>query len=73
MEEFMKPIGVIVSIVLIAMFLGLLLAFPVMWLWNWLIPSMFGLKIINVWEAWGIIVLCNLLFKSTSTNSKSKN
>ena len=32
--------------------------------------SMFGLKIINVWEAWGIIVLCNLLFKSTSTNSK---
>lgn len=70
MEEFMKLIGVIVSIVLIAMFLGLLLAFPVMWLWNWLIPSMFGLKIINVWEAWGIIVLCNLLFKSTSTNSK---
>jgi hypothetical protein len=31
-------------------------------LWNWLMPSIFGLRQIVFWEALGILVLCRILF-----------
>ena len=34
----------------------------VMLLWNWLMPSLFGLITISFWQALGILVLCRLLF-----------
>jgi len=36
--------------------------FVVMWLWNWLMPSLFGLHRLSYWQAWGILVLCKILF-----------
>lgn len=39
------------------------LAYAVMELWNWLIPDIFGLKLINYWQALGLFVLSHLLFK----------
>jgi hypothetical protein len=44
--------------------LGLLLGLVVMWLWNWLMPVLFGLPEIGYWQAVGIFILCHLLFKS---------
>jgi len=43
--------------------LALALGFPVMWLWNWLMPAIFGLPIISVWQAVGLLVLSHLLLK----------
>lgn len=43
---------------------GLLFSLPVMWLWNWLMPVLFGLKSITWLQAFGLNVLCGLLFKS---------
>ena len=34
----------------------------VMRLWNFLLPSIFGLRQITFWEALGILVLCRILF-----------
>ena len=34
----------------------------VMLLWNWLMPSLFGLGVINYWQAFGIIILIRLIF-----------
>lgn len=34
----------------------------VFFLWNWLIPSIFGLTTINFWQAIGLLVLCKILF-----------
>ena len=34
----------------------------VMSLWNWLMPTLFGLKAITYWQAWGLLVLCWILF-----------
>ena len=34
----------------------------VMLLWNWLIPSLFGLITINFWQALGILLLARILF-----------
>jgi len=35
-------------------------------LWNWLMPDIFELKVITFWQAWGINFLAGLLFKDTS-------
>jgi hypothetical protein len=59
----------------IALFLGtiaiivVLLGYPVMLLWNWLIPDVFGIPQghaayeITLWEAIGLNVLCTILFR----------
>ena len=36
----------------------------VMLLWNWLMPAIFGLGAITFWQAWGLVVLSHILFKS---------
>ncbi len=57
------------------LFLGLL-GLVVMALWNWLMPEIFGLKRVDYWQAWGLLVLCTILFKSfgsdTSDNRKTR-
>ncbi len=39
-----------------------LFGFVVMWLWNWLMPALFGLKTIGYWQALGLFVLAKILF-----------
>jgi hypothetical protein len=34
----------------------------VMLLWNWLAPALFGLRLINFWQAIGLLALCRILF-----------
>ena len=47
---------------------GLILSLPVMWLWNGcLIGAVAGVSEIGWLQAWGISVLCGLLFKTTVT------
>jgi len=43
---------------------GLILAFPVMWLWNYLMPDLFHLSTIGYWQAFCLYYMCGLLFKS---------
>ena len=48
-----------------------LYAFPVMWIWNYLMPELFALPVIGFWQAFWGTFLCSLLFKSSaSTTSK---
>jgi hypothetical protein len=34
----------------------------VQWLWNWLLPDIFGLREISFWQALGLLALCRILF-----------
>ena len=34
----------------------------VMLLWNWLLPSLFGVPEITFWQALGLLALCRILF-----------
>jgi|RhiMethySRZTD1v2_1073278.scaffolds.fasta_scaffold277014_2 hypothetical protein len=34
----------------------------VKWLWNWLVPPLFGLPMISFWQALALLVLCRILF-----------
>lgn len=47
----------------------LLFTFPVMWLWNWLMPMIFGLMKLSFWQAFGLQFLCWCLFKGSSFGS----
>jgi hypothetical protein len=55
---------------IIAIFvLRLLFALPVMWLWNGcLVDAVSGLHQIGWLQAWGINILCGILFKSPNAN-----
>jgi len=66
-----KIIVSFLSVIGIALIIGLLMGFPTMWCWNYLMPELFGLKEINFWQALVMQGLCSALFKSSSS-SKSK-
>jgi hypothetical protein len=50
----LAPLGFIVFITL-----G---GFAVMYLWNWLLPSLFGWPLVTFWQALGILALSRILF-----------
>jgi len=37
---------------------------PVYFLWNWLIPSIFGFNAITIFQAWGLNFLFRILFQN---------
>jgi hypothetical protein len=58
--------GAIVGLFIVAAVMSL----PVMLLWDWLMPGIFGLREITWFEAWGLLFLSWLLFKSHTTVKK---
>lgn len=58
MEKVLAVFGSLLIIVIVA----IILALPTMWLWNWLMPHLFGLVSITFWEALGINLLSGVLF-----------
>ncbi|RAV30776.1 hypothetical protein [Sinomicrobium soli] len=40
----------------------------VMLLWNWLMPSVFGIVKLDFWQTLGILLLCKLLFLGSGWN-----
>jgi hypothetical protein len=46
------------------------MSLPVMLLWDWLMPVLFGLGTITWLQAWGLSLLCNFLFRGHTTNSR---
>jgi len=56
---FASLLGIICTMLLIS-------GYPLMWLWNWLMPIIFGLPEITFWQAIGLNLLSTVLFKSTT-------
>ena len=52
----------VAAVVFIPAFLTLFGA-GTMWLWNWLMPAIFKLPTIGFWQAVGILILSQILFK----------
>lgn len=67
----MKAILTFLLTVGLAITIGLLIAFPVMWLWNYVMPDLFGLPTIVFWQAFALYTLSSILFKDTATVSKN--
>jgi hypothetical protein len=45
-----------------AVVFALVFGIVVMFLWNWLMPAIFGLGEISYWQAFGLVILAKLLF-----------
>lgn len=52
----------IVGLVILFLALVFLVPFIIMWLWNGMLPDMFGFPEIGYWRAWGLMMLGHLLF-----------
>lgn len=64
-------IGKSVILVLVALARGLILNYPTMLLWNFIMPK-FGLTTLTFWEMYCLQVLLALLFNSGSLKVESK-
>jgi hypothetical protein len=68
MEKFLLILGAIGLIIV----LSLIATLSVMWLWNDLMPTLFGLRQITFVQALELSVLSSLLFKTSSISSSKK-
>ena len=55
-----------------AFLLGLLFGNVIMWLWNWLMPKLFGLATIGFWEGLGLFLLAKILFGFGGSSSSGE-
>lgn len=63
---------VFITGIAIIIILSVVMAFPTMWLWNWLMPELFAIKTINILQAIGINVLSGVLFKNNNYSVSKK-
>ena len=52
--------------------LAILFGFVIMWLWNWLMPEVFGLTTLTYWQAVGLFILLKLLLGGCGRSSSKK-
>ncbi len=55
-----------------AALISLLMALPLMWLWDALMPDLFGLETITFWQALGINLLSGIIFGRGSVATTTK-
>jgi hypothetical protein len=64
----MKALGILIGAVTLIIVIGLIVSLPVMLLWNYcLVGAIAGVNEITWLQAWGILVLFGLLFKTHVT------
>ncbi len=47
-----------------------ILTFPFMWLWNALMPMIFGLCKLTFFQSLGLLILCNIVFGGIKFSKK---
>ena len=58
----LKMIGLAILGIIGAVAIALLFGYVVVWLWNWLMPGLFGLSTITFWQAVVLIILARIIF-----------
>jgi len=67
----MQILIALIGVVVLVVFLGLLFSLPVMLLWNGcLVGAIAGINEISWLQAWGIMVLFGILFKTNVETKK---
>ena len=59
-----------VTAILMIAAISVILGFPLMILWNWLMPTIFYLDEITFWQALGLNALATILFKPPLNTKK---
>ena len=58
----LRLVGLGIGGLALAVLFAFLFGWLVMLLWNWLMPTLFGLKQITYWQGFGLVILAKLLF-----------
>ncbi|MFH6602847.1 hypothetical protein ACEZ3G_05120 [Maribacter algicola] len=69
-EKFFRGFFKVLFMILAAIVFVLLFGYGFMLLWNWLMPDVFGLPMLNYWKAVGLLVMAKLLFSSFGGENK---
>ena len=64
-------IGIGILAIGIIAIVSIVAAIPTYFLWNWLMPEIFAIKVITFWQMWGVNLLAGILFKSSSSSKSS--
>lgn len=70
MKDAYYKFGLLSATFLIIVSFSLLIAFPIKWLWNGVMPETFGLPEISFWKAYGMYLLFHLLLRGVTINEK---
>ena len=62
----------ILGVITLAVGVFILVAYLIMWLWNWLMPELFSLPTIGFWQALGVFVLAKIIFGFGGGSQKNK-
>lgn len=71
MKTVATAIGALLGVFLVAIGFIAIFTYPTMWIWNALVPNLFGLPELTFWQTFGLMVLIRLLIP-TSTKIKSE-
>lgn len=56
-----------VTFFICALAIGLLLVWPLVWMWNFVMPDLFGVPTITYWQMFHLYMLIQCLFKLNVT------
>lgn len=60
-----------IGMFLLGLIVSLVLTWPIMWLWNYLMPSVFGLPTLTFWQTYGLQVLVGCFVPNRSRGGKN--
>jgi hypothetical protein len=63
--------SVLISALILGVLFTFLTAFPIMWIWNWVMPDVFGLKQITWLQALELSALARLIWGTGNPNSNN--
>lgn len=68
MKDLFTVLGAAFVVVFVLVFVGLLISYPFMLLWNsCVVPAISGVHEIEWIQAWGILIVCGFMFKNSTT------
>jgi hypothetical protein len=67
----MKVIEALLLVIGLIVLSAIIMAFPTMWLWNYLMPDIFGITEITLYQAMAINFLSGILFRSNINVKKN--
>lgn len=69
MGKVLMGVGLVVLVLMLA---AVILTLPTYYLWNWLMPMLFGLRELTLGQALGVTLLANILFKGGGGTQSAK-
>ena len=70
-EKVLVQLGAVLLVIALAVVASIVLCLPIKWLWNWLVPELFNGPKVSLMQAWGLVLLLQLLMPKVSGSAKS--